>query len=69
MIYEDSISRALCGLSSLCHISHSSHHRRTTDIYKDEHRRMRCDQVHHDAYRRMPIHDWCHHPVPCFLRL
>lgn len=60
---------ALRGLSPLCHISHSCHHWRTTDIYKDEYRRRRCNQVHHDAYRRMPFHDRCHHPVPCLLRI
>lgn len=38
-------------------------------IYKDEYGRRRCYQVHHDAYRRMPFHDRCHHPVPCLLRI
>ena len=69
MIYEDSISRALRGLSPICHISHSCHHWRTTDIYKDGYGRRRSEEEHHDAGGSLPVPHRSDHRLPRFLRL
>lgn len=69
MIYEDSISRAVCALSALCHSSHSSGHISIADIYQDKRRRRRSDEIHYDVSRRMSVHHWSFYRVSGILRV
>lgn len=69
MIYEDSISRAVCPVPHLCHRLHRGHLLLAPDLHKNEHRRGRCEKGDHDGYRSLSVPDRRVHRVPGFLRL
>ena len=69
MIYENSISRALCAVSDIRHRSCDGGNIGIADIHQDEYWRRRCDQIDSDSDRCLSVYDWSIHSVPCILWL
>ena len=69
MIYEDSISRALCPLPDLCDSLNSSHLFSSANLHQDELRRGRCQERNHDGSRGVSVPDRRVNGLPGFLRI
>lgn len=69
MIYEDSISRALCGVYLLCGGRNRVRHRQPADLLQDKRRRRRLEERDNDGGGSHPVHYRSDHRVPRLLRL